>query len=116
MGSKIYLAETNDLSEGTMKNFKLNGQDILVALINGNYYATDSYCPHMGGALFHGKLEGTIVTCPRHGSQFDLRNGHVVRWLKGTGLITSIGKVLKPPRKLTTYPIKLENGKIFIEQ
>ena len=44
----------------------------------------------MGGKLSQGKLEGTAVTCPRHGSQFDLTDGRVVRWLKESGLVYSV--------------------------
>ena len=68
----------------------------------------------MGGHLNQGKLDGTIVTCPRHGSQFDLKDGHVVRWLKGKGFITALGKALKSPRPIQTYEVKVEGDAVLV--
>jgi 3-phenylpropionate/trans-cinnamate dioxygenase ferredoxin subunit len=115
MGKLTRLANINDLTEGSMKNFQVQGIDILIARIEGKYYAARNKCPHLGGDLSKGKLEGTIVTCPRHGSQFNLTDGSVVRWLKGAGLISAIGKTLKSPQKLTTYNVKVDGQDIMVE-
>jgi nitrite reductase/ring-hydroxylating ferredoxin subunit len=56
-----------------------------------------------------------VVTCPRHGSQFDLKDGSVIRWLKGSGVISALGKAIKPPRSIKTYPIKIEDNQITID-
>jgi len=69
----------------------------------------------MGGKLSRGKLEATVVTCPLHGSQFDLSDGSVVRWLKGSGLISAIGMALKSPLQLTTYNVNIEDDRILVE-
>ena len=98
-----------------MKQVLVQGREVLLARVGESYYATDNRCPHMGGKLSEGKLEGTIVTCPRHGSQFSLSNGQVVRWMKGSGLVSMIGKALKSPRQLTTYSVKIEDDIILIE-
>ena len=115
MGKITRIAKTNDLSEGTMKKYQVEDTEILVARIEGRYYAAQNKCPHFGGDLSKGKLEGSIVTCPRHGSQFNVADGSVVRWLKGTGLISSIGKILKSPRKLINYNTKIEGEDILVE-
>ena len=115
MGKLNRIANTNDLPEGTMKKYQVQDTEMLIARIGGKYYATQNKCPHFGGDLSKGKLEGSIVTCPRHGSQFNLTDGSVVRWLKGSGLISSIGKTLKSPQKLTTYNIKIEGQDIIVE-
>lgn len=51
--------------------------DRIVALFNveGTVFALDGVCPHQGGPLGKGKLEGHVVTCPWHGWQFDVRDG-----------------------------------------
>ena len=51
--------------------------DRIVALFNvdGQIFALDGVCPHQGGPLGKGRLEGTIVTCPWHGWQFDVCTG-----------------------------------------
>jgi len=115
MGKLTRLASTSDLTEGNMKSYQVQGIEILIARIEGKYYAAQNKCPHFGGDLSKGKLEGTIVTCPRHGSQFNLADGNVVRWLKGAGLLSAIGKTLKSPQKLTTYNVKIIGQDIMLE-
>ena len=115
MGKLIRLANTKDLTDGTMKKYQVQGTEILIARVEGIYYAAQNKCPHFGGDLSKGKLEGTTVTCPRHGSQFNLTDGSVVRWFKGTGLISIIGKTLKSPKKLITYNTKIDGQDIMVE-
>ncbi len=98
-----------------MKAVNMAGHEVLLARVADKYYAGGNRCPHMGGKLSQGKLEGTVATCPRHGSQFDLRDGRVVRWLKGSGILSRVGKALKSPRPLATYNVKVEDDRIRIE-
>ena len=109
------IANIKDLIEGTMKKYQVQGTEILIARVEGKYYAAQNKCPHFGGDLSKGKLEGSIVTCPRHGSQFNLTDGSVVRWLNGAGLISAIGKTLKSPQKLNTYNVKVDGQDIMVE-
>ena len=44
--------------------------------LEGKIYALDNACPHMGGPLGEGEIEDEVVTCPWHGWQFDIKNGH----------------------------------------
>ena len=115
MGKLTRLASTSDLTEGNMKKYQVQGIEILIAKIEGKYYVAQNKCPHFGGDLSKGKLEGTIVTCPRHSSQFNLTDGSVVRWLKGAGLISAIGKTLKSPQKLTTCNVRVDGQDIMVE-
>jgi len=115
MGKLTRIASTTELTDGIMKKYQVKDTEILVARIEGRYYAAQNKCPHFGGDLSKGKLEGRIVTCPRHGSQFKVADGSVVRWLKGAGLISSIGKILKSPHKLITYNTKIEGQDILVE-
>ena len=115
MNNWVELGRTDELADGTMKEAVVEGRGILLARVGDSYYATDNRCPHLGGRLSDGSLEGTVVTCPRHGSQFDLSDGRVVRWLKSSGLISTVSKAIKPPRPLTTYNVKIEDDRITIE-
>jgi 3-phenylpropionate/trans-cinnamate dioxygenase ferredoxin subunit len=108
------VAKTEELKGGTMKMVVAEGREVLLAVIGDKYFAVDNRCSHMNGDLSQGKLEGTIVTCPRHGSQFDITNGQVVRWLKG-GLMSKVGAALKPPKAIKMYNVKVEDGKVLIE-
>jgi 3-phenylpropionate/trans-cinnamate dioxygenase ferredoxin subunit len=111
----VSIGKADQLADGTMKEVTVNGHEVLIARVGGTFYAAAGICPHMGGRLAQGKLEGTIVTCPRHGSQFDLANGNVVRWLRGSGLFSRVGTALKSPRPLMTYNVKVERGEILVE-
>jgi 3-phenylpropionate/trans-cinnamate dioxygenase ferredoxin subunit len=114
MSKYTEVAKIAELKSGTMKMVLAEGREILLARVGDKYFATDNRCPHMKGDLSHGKLEGTVVTCPRHGSQFDITNGQVLRWLEG-GLMSKLGGILKTPKALTAYNLKVENGKILVE-
>jgi 3-phenylpropionate/trans-cinnamate dioxygenase ferredoxin subunit len=98
-----------------MKKYQIEDTEILLARIEGKYYATQNRCPHLGGDLSNGKLEGAILTCPKHNSQFDLKDGKVVRWLKGSGFMAAVGKALKSPSPLKTYNVQVQDDKILIE-
>ncbi len=115
MADFVRIGAVNDLAPGTMKEVLVGQTPILVARIGDAYYATQGRCPHMGGILSKGKLDGTVVTCPRHSSQFILTDGKVVRWMKGKGFMAAIGKILKHPRPLKTYPVSVENDNIFVK-
>lgn len=108
-------AGVDDLADGAMKSVKVEGQNVLLARVGGRYYATDGRCPHMGGELSHGRLEGTIVTCPRHGSQFDIATGKVLRWTKWTGITLALAKAFKSPRPVKTYQVQLEGDRILVD-
>jgi 3-phenylpropionate/trans-cinnamate dioxygenase ferredoxin subunit len=114
MSKSIELAKAEELKNGTMKKVTAEGQEILLVRVGDKYYATSDRCPHMNGDLSQGKLEGAVVTCPRHGSQFDVSDGQAVRWLKG-GLMSKLGGALKTSKDLTVYNVKVENGKILVE-
>jgi len=115
MSNVTEVGKSGEIENGTMKEISVDGREILLARADDQYYATDNRCPHMGGNLSRGKLEGTVVTCPKHNSQFDLKDGSVMRWLKGSGFISAVGKALKSPRPLVTYNVKVQDDKILIE-
>lgn len=109
-----HVARTGDLPDGQMKRVDLNGQPILLARVGDQYFATQNTCPHIGGDLSKGTLQGTIVTCPRHRSQFDLRDGRVLRWTDWSGLTLRVAKLFKSPRPLTVFEVRVEDGDILV--
>ena len=115
MGTSVEAGKTSQFENGVMKKLEIQGCEILLARVGDSYYAVDNRCPHLNGDLSQGKLEGTIVTCPRHSSQFDLRDGSVIRWLKGSGVLSKIGGVLKSSHPLTTYKISVEGEAVLVE-
>ena len=111
----VKVGTISELAPGAIKEVTAKGIPILLARIEDNFYALQGRCPHMGGILAQGKLEGAVITCPRHNSQFAVTDGRVIRWLKGGGLIASVGKVIKSPRPLKKYPVKVEAGDIMVD-
>ncbi len=109
------VARVGELANGTMKSFKVEDREILLAMVGNKYYAADNICPHMGASLSQGKLEGTVLTCPRHASKFDLIDGRVIRWTDWTGIKASVSKLFRPPRPLVVYPVKVEGDNILVE-
>ena len=115
MGDPVELGKVGELPDGAMKQVAFQGREILLARVKDRYYAADGRCPHMGGDLSQGKLDGTVLTCPRHSSQFDLVDGHVIRWTDWSGLMLGIARIIRPPRPLRVYPVKLDGERIMAE-
>ena len=115
MSELVQIAKKDELKDGSMKAVNAAGHEIMLARVGDNYYAAENRCPHLGGKLAQGKLDGTVVTCPLHGSRFDLTNGQVVRWTNFTGFAAKLGNLIKSARPLTTYRIKIEDDNILVE-
>ncbi|MHB8086031.1 MAG: Rieske (2Fe-2S) protein [Dehalococcoidia bacterium] len=76
---EIKVTSTKDLPAGKMIGIESNGEKVLIANLNGEYYAIGNVCTHMGCILSEGSLVGEKVQCPCHGSTFDIRNGSVLK-------------------------------------
>ena len=113
--TQVMVANKAELKRGEMRSVNIAGRDVLLARIGDTYYAAENRCPHLGGKLAEGTLEGTVVTCPLHGSQFDLSDGRVVRWTNFTGLAAKVGNLLKSPSPLVTYRVKIEGDDVLVE-
>jgi 3-phenylpropionate/trans-cinnamate dioxygenase ferredoxin component len=110
----VQLTTTEGLADGGLKAVSLDGHEMLVARVGDEYFVADGRCPHMGGHLPEGTLEGTALTCPRHHSQFDLRDGHVVRWTGWEGATLGIAKLLRHPRPLRIYAVRIDGDNILV--
>jgi 3-phenylpropionate/trans-cinnamate dioxygenase ferredoxin component len=67
-----------DVPEGGCVSGMIGGKQVAIFKVEGKLYATQANCTHRGGPLCEGSLWGEVVTCPWHGSQFDVRTGEVV--------------------------------------
>src|SRR3970040_2447342 len=75
MSKWINVTNAKDIALGQMKRFDVEGNEVLIANVHGNFYAVRDRCGHQKAPLSMGKLDGTHVTCPLHGAAFDLTNG-----------------------------------------
>jgi nitrite reductase/ring-hydroxylating ferredoxin subunit len=73
------VADEADLEGAAMKRVEIDGEPALVTrAANGRVCAIAARCSHLGGPLDEGERDGDVVTCPWHGSQFDVCTGEVV--------------------------------------
>jgi 3-phenylpropionate/trans-cinnamate dioxygenase ferredoxin subunit len=103
----VKVAETSEIPSGQMKAVKIEEKEILIANVNGTYYAIGNICTHKEGDLSKGMLSGTIVTCSKHNAKFDVTTGKVITHPK-VGFFHP--KVADEP----SYPVKVENGSIMV--
>ncbi|MCJ7791533.1 MAG: Rieske 2Fe-2S domain-containing protein [Dehalococcoidia bacterium] len=105
--SYIEVGLVSQVTPGAMKSFSVSGKQACVANIDGKFYAIDNTCTHAGGDLSKGRLEGKIVTCPRHGSKFDVTTGKCIAGPK-------IGFFRGKAKDETAFEVKVEDSKIKI--
>jgi nitrite reductase (NADH) small subunit len=70
-------AKKDEVPAGTIREFQVDGKTIALANVDGSFHAINNTCLHRGGPLGQGELEGTVVTCPWHGWQYDVTSGKV---------------------------------------
>ncbi len=75
MATLVRIAARSDVPAGRGKVMTVRGRVIALFNVEGSFHAVDNTCPHRGGPLGEGILEGTVVTCPWHGWEFDVCSG-----------------------------------------
>ena len=115
MGNFVEAGKVGEFKEGMKKQVLVEGREILLARVGDKFYAVSNRCPHMGGELAAGQLKGTVITCPLHGSQFDITDGRNIRWLKSSGFLSAVSKAIKPPRPLPVYNVRIDGEAILVE-
>jgi len=73
------VAKLGDIQDGDLASFEVAGNQVAIANVGGSFYGFGDVCTHVGCSLSEGELEETTVTCPCHGSQFDVTTGAVRR-------------------------------------
>jgi 3-phenylpropionate/trans-cinnamate dioxygenase ferredoxin component len=74
----VAVCRVDDVAPGEMRSFNLEGEDIAVANLEGEFVAFGDVCTHQQCSLAEGDLNDTTVICPCHGSEFDVRTGEVL--------------------------------------
>ncbi len=69
------VAKASEIPVGQVYVFRVQGQSLAIANVNGEFFAIDNVCTHDGGPLGEGMVIGDQVECPRHGARFDVRTG-----------------------------------------
>lgn len=100
MASFIKVAARADVPDGTGKTVEAGGKQIALFNTAGKFYAIDNTCKHRGGPLGEGELDGTHVTCPWHGWEYDVTTG---------------ANLDDPNVKVGCYPVKIEGDDVLVE-
>ena len=90
-----------------MRSFFVGIWQVLVANVDGKFYAINNYCSHEAVSLSQGTLKGAIVTCPLHGAKFDVMTGKCQAGPK-TAFLREKGHDTR------VFEVKVEAGKILI--
>ena len=72
----VRVAGVNDVPVGTGRQVVANGRLLALFNVNGQFHAVDGICPHQGGPIGEGILEGSVVSCPWHFWRYDVVKGH----------------------------------------
>jgi nitrite reductase/ring-hydroxylating ferredoxin subunit len=101
MSEFMTVAKSGDIDDGAVEVFEVGGQHVAVANVEGSLHAFGDICTHAHCSLAEGDLDGKTVTCPCHGSQFDV----------------TTGAVLNPPatEPVPTFPLRVEDDEIKVE-
>jgi nitrite reductase (NADH) small subunit len=95
MGEFVRVTGTTDVKSGQGIVVEVNGKTLAV----GAFHAIDNTCIHRGGPLGEGDLEGSVVTCPWHGWQYDVTTGACVA---------------NPAAKVERYEVKVEGTDVKV--
>ena len=101
MGEFVKVTEAATVTEGELEAFDIGGERVAVANVGGTLHAFGDTCTHLQCSLAEGRLDGTVVTCPCHGSRFDVTTGEVLR-----------GPAQEPVR---SYAARVEDDAVQVE-
>ena len=98
----LAVAQVKDIPVGKIIGADVAGERVLIANVDGALFAMRAKCNHMGGPLDQGTLEKNVVTCPLHGSKWDVK----------TGLLVQFPRPLPPER---IYKVVVDGNQVFVE-
>jgi 3-phenylpropionate/trans-cinnamate dioxygenase ferredoxin subunit len=101
MAEYVRVASVAEIPSGEKTIVEVDGVEIVVVNLDGQFYAVEDVCTHDGGPLGQGRLDGCELICPRHGARFDVR----------TGAATRMPAIEPTP----TYGVRIENGDVLVE-
>lgn len=71
----VTVAQVDEIPPGTCRTVQVEGIFLALCNVNGMFLAVDNSCPHAGGPLGEGALDGEVLECPWHGWRFNVRTG-----------------------------------------
>ncbi len=90
----------HEVPPGTIRELQLDGRTVALANVDGRFFCIDNTCLHHGGPLGEGLLEGSVVTCPWHGWQYDVTTGKVI---------------MNPSVGVQSYPVEVRGDDLYVD-
>ena len=121
MSKKISIGQISDFPTGKTKVIQAEGTALVVTRVDDKFYAVENRCAHLGLPLGANKVEGNVITCPFHGSKFDMCTGENLDWVTsfaGAKLPQWSHKLVpkgKKPQAIKAFRVLVENNQVFIE-
>jgi len=118
---RVPIGKAADFVEGKLKTVNANGLFVVVARTGDGFCAAQGRCSHMPLPLNGGKVEGDVITCPWHNSQYNLCTGENLDWVVGVAGVKlpawsrRLLAMGKKPQPLKTYTVIEDNGELFVE-
>ena len=115
------VASSAEIRKGELFSTKLDGTKLLLSRVDGEVKAVIDKCTHFGMPMRKGKFDGRAVTCPFHGSKFDIATGENMDWVNGVlGMqlprwVCKLIAMGKDPAPLTTLRVEERNDEVFVE-
>jgi nitrite reductase (NADH) small subunit len=100
------VAAVSEIPPGELVEIMHEGEAYAVCNVGGKIRALTGTCPHQGGPLGQGALEGPMITCPWHCWQFDSATGLCIF---GDDVDAIEGVTI------ATYPVRVEGSDVYID-
>ena len=94
------VARVGEIPEGEGRVVEAEGRTLALFNVGGAFYAIDNTCPHRGGPLGEGDVEGRVVSCPWHAWRWDVTTG---------------GNANNPAVTVACYRVSVEGSSVFVE-
>lgn len=119
--AKVKIATVGDVSSEKVLKASANGQSVLVAKVGDQYCAIANKCPHLGLPMGKGKLENGVLTCPFHGSKFEMCSGKNVEWVESVagiplpGIAKKMMAMGKGPTDVASFAVSQDGEDLMID-
>lgn len=100
MSDWVRVASAADCPPGTLLSVEADGERLVLANVEGDFYALLDRCTHQDYPLSDGELDGTRLECIYHGARFDVRTGRAVQ--------------LPAIRPVKTFEVDVREGEVYV--
>jgi len=100
VSDRVRVAQVADVPVGEARVVEAQGKALALFNVDGTFYVLDNACPHRGGPLGEGELEGTVAVCPWHAWRWDVKTG---------------ANVNNPAVKMACFPVSVDGGSVYVE-